>query len=84
MTLGAGDAYVMCLPTKNKVFYNGLNKNLATSLCGIDNVQHVALGIGGDFVIVSDGRVESKALDNYPELRRILAERSYCKVLVSR
>mgnify|MGYP001045691112 CR=1 FL=1 len=71
MTIGPGDSYIACVPSSDIFWEHGLDEKLVQKLYELDNVRHVALGFGGDWMVFSNGCVEWQ-LTNYTKLSEVL------------
>ncbi|KAM7208565.1 hypothetical protein V8F20_001246 [Naviculisporaceae sp. PSN 640] len=72
MTLGSGNTYVIVLPKENVGRWGGINDELDDSLRELDNVRHVALGVGGAHALLFGNRIRWNFYGNYDTLGSLL------------
>jgi len=71
VTLGPGNSYIACVPSRDIFWDNGIDEKPVQKLYELGNVRPVALGFGGHWMVFSNRCVEWQ-LTHYTKLREVL------------
>lgn len=75
LTLGKDTSLIVCAPEKNNICLESLESSTTKGILERDKLRHVALGVGGAFVIFSGDspkEINWSLRGNYSELEKLL------------